>query len=417
MGDGGSGRRVVVVGAGVVGMCCARALQRRGFAVTVLDPVPPGESTSSGNAGILAPEAVAPIAMPGVMRQIPKWLLDPLGPLTIRWWYLPRILPWLLRLLANTRPARIERIAAALHALNRPLIDAHRALLGAGDFARLVRTDGLLYAYESPRAFAAAATDWAWRKEHGTGAEILSAARLRELEPALAPGIAGGVFIANGGHVVDPLALVRAIAARFTAEGGSIRRRRAVGFAFADSRVDAVTTDDGPAAADAVVIAAGAWSHLLTVLLGHRVPLEAERGYHLTLAEPGVIPSRPVSLPEGGFFATPMAMGLRLAGTVEFAGLEAPPDTRRAYAMLARAKRVFPGLADSVTSEWMGFRPSLPDSLPVIGPSPRLANVFFAFGHGHLGLSEAAITGRLIAQAVAGEPPEIDLAPYRIDRF
>ena len=407
---------MAVIGAGIIGMCCARWLQRDGHAVTVIDPVAPGQSTSFGNAGIISPTSVAPIAMPGTLARAPGWLLDPMGPLTIRWRYLPRVAPWLLRLLANTRPRRVREIAAALAVLNRPAIDDYEALLGRRDFADLVRRDGHLYVYESARAAAEAAESWRLRAEFGASVAHLGGDELRQMEPALGPSVAGAVHVADGAHVVSPVRVVATLAERFVEDGGNI----------VAARVQAITPAEGGAtlrcegrdiAADAVVVAAGAWSRRLSAPLGDRVPLETERGYHLTIADPGVMPRRPVSLPEGGFFVTPMEMGLRIAGTVEFAGLDAAPDYRRASAMLPRARRVFPGLRAEGASQWMGFRPTLPDSLPVIGPSPGHRWLHYAFGHSHLGLTEGATTGRMIADMIAGRAGAIDPTPYRVDRF
>ncbi len=410
-------REITVIGAGIVGLCCARWLQREGMRVTVLDPVPPGESCSFGNAGIISTGSVEPLAMPGVLRKVAGWLVDPLGPLTIRWRHLPRLAPWLVRLLAASRPGRVGRIADALHALNAPGLDAYRRLLGAGDVARLVRDNGILFVYESEAALDEAAAGWEMRRARGVRVERISRDALRQLEPALGPTFAGAVFIEDSSHVVDPAGMVTTLAERFAADGGGIERRRVTGFDLGPEGPRAVYTDAGPRDAGAVVIAAGAWSRTLVAKFGSRVPLEAERGYHVTLPEPGVAPLRPVGFIERGFIATPMAMGLRLAGTVELASLDAPPDYRRARALLEHGRRLFPGLDGDGASEWMGCRPSLPDSLPVIGRAPGLSNVYFAFGHGHLGLTQGAVTGELIAALVAGRPPAIDLAPYRADRF
>ncbi len=410
-------RVIVVVGAGVVGMCCARWLQREGRRVTVIDPVPPGESCSSGSAGILAESSVTPLAMPGMMLQVPRWLLDPLGPLTIRWRYLPGLAPWLLGMLAAGRPHRIEPIAKALRALNLPSTRAYEELLGAADFADLVRRDGLLYVYESEGALDGEAAAWDLRRAHGVVAHRLGRAELAQFEPALDRRFACAMFVEAGGHVVDPQRVVTILANRFLSEGGAIARRRATGFDVGPDGLRAVQTDGDTIAADTAVIAAGAWSRRLAAQLGSRVPLEAERGYHVTIPDPGVLPRRPISFVRGGFFATPMEMGLRVAGTVELASLDAPPDYRRARRLLDHARRMFPGLRTDGATEWMGCRPSIPDSLPVIGASPRVPGVYFAFGHGHLGLTEGAITGKLIAELVAGRPTSVDTKPYRVDRF
>ena len=247
--------------------------------------------------------------------------------------------------------------------------------------------------------------------------EILRDDEIRQLVPALAEAIKAGIFYPDVGHTVDPKRLVKALAEDLARGGASLQRARALGFDIGSDGVRAVVTDGGAIAADLVVVAAGAWSKPLAEALGSKVPLDTERGYHVTLPEPGIDPRLPVVSSELRFCVTPMAMGLRLAGTVEFAGLDAPPDPTRHQVMLKHAKRLYPGLNTTGASYWMGHRPSLPDSLPVIGRAPRHANAYLAFGHGHIGLTTAAITGRAIADQVAGRPPPFDLAPFRADRF
>ncbi len=410
-------RNVTVIGAGVVGMCCARWLQRDGHAVTVIDPVAPGESCSFGNAGIISAGSVLPLAMPGILRKVPGMLLDPLGPLTIRMRHLPRLAPWLVRLLAASRRQRVGSIADALRALNAPAVDAYRELLGSADFGDLVRHEGLIYAYESEAALDAEAEEWAMRTARGVHAERVGREELRQLEPALGPEFACAMFVEQTAHAVSPLRMVKTLAGKFLADGGEIVSGRVDGFDMSAQGPRALHGDCGAREVDALVIAAGAWSHRLAASLGSRVPLEAERGYHVTLPDAGVALRRPVSYAKRGVIATPMEMGLRIAGMVELASLDAAPDYRRARVLLEHARRMFPGLRTDGASEWMGCRPSLPDSLPVIGRSPHFAGVFYAFGHGHLGLTEGAITGRLVAELVAGRPPSLAVEPYRVDRF
>ena len=238
------------------------------------------------------------------------------------------------------------------------------------------------------------------------------------MEPDLAQVFHAGMFMPDWGHVADPYRIVAGIAEAFARSGGVIREGRVVSFEIGAEGPRSVDTVSGERIAfDQVVIAAGAWSHRLTRQLGSKVPLETERGYHTTLPNPGVDVRRMLHSAEGGFVLTPMSMGLRLAGTVELGGLEAPPNYDRAKVLVTRARQFLPKLNADGGSEWMGFRPSLPNSLPVIARSPRFANVFYAFGHGHLGLTEGATTGRIIAALAAGRPPGIDLAPFRVDRF
>ena len=412
------GSPVTVIGAGIVGLCCARWLQRGGHAVTVIDPVSPGESCSFGNAGIISKYSVVPQAMPGTFAKVPGWLLDPQGPLVVRWAYLPRAAPWLLRLFAASQPSRIPAIADALCALNLPTIDAYSDLLGPTDFADLIRLDGVINAYETVAELEADAAAWALRKERGARFERFDGDALRELEPALNPAIPCAMYMPDTGHSINPLRLVKTLAERFAGDGGTIIGNR-VARIECDAQGPRTLHLDGGAShgVEALVIAAGAWSHRLAAQLGSRPPLEAERGYHVTIADPGVVPKRPVSLFSRGLYATPMEMGLRIAGTVEFGGVDAPADYRRARVLHDHGRFLFPGLRDGDASQWMGCRPSLPDSLPVISRSPRYGRVHYAFGHGHLGLTEGAITGKLIAEMIAGRPTSIDVTPYRVDRF
>ena len=410
-------RRAAVIGAGAVGIATALYLQRDGWQVTVIDPEAPGEKASGGNAGLLALAHVAPVAMPGTLRQVPRMLLDPQSALRIRWRYLPSLLPWLTRFVRASTPARVEAASRALADLLQGALGAYAPLVEAAGVADLIRRQGYLVALASERALTNARPELELRRRRGVRFEILRDGAIRQLVPALAKRIRTGIFYPDVGHTVDPKRLVKALAEDLVRGGGALRRARAVGFETGSDGVSAVATDDGAVATELVVVAAGAWSRPLAAALGSAVPLDTERGYHVTLPEPGIAPRLPVVSSELRFCATPMAMGLRLAGTVEFAGLDAPPDPARWQVMLSQARRLYPALRTEGASYWMGHRPALPDSLPVIGPTPRHANAWLAFGHGHIGLTTAAITGRAVADRVAGRTPPFDLAPFRADRF
>ena len=406
-----------MIGAGIVGVCCAFQLLRDGRRVTLLDPDPPGSHTSFGNAGAISAQSCIPMAGPGIVRQVPKWLLDPLGPLAIRWSYLPQALPWLLRFVAAGRADRVKAQSKALRALHEPVVEAHLDLARAAGCAELIRRDGALYVYETEAAFAADAGNRALMRERGVALQELDGAELRQMEPDLAPIFVRGTFFPGGAHCVDPGSLVTRYADAFLRAGGAFRQARALGFEMGPDGPRGIRTEEGLLPAERIVIAAGAWSHRLTAQLGDRVPLESERGYHMVLPHAGATTRRPVTFVERRFMATGMAMGLRLAGTVEFAGLDAPPNWGRADKLVEHARRAFARLDAGDGSRWMGHRPATPDSLPVIGRAPRHRNVFYAFGHGHLGLTGAAVTGRHIADLIAGRSPAIDLAPFRADRF
>jgi len=408
---------VTIVGAGVVGLACASHLQRRGCAVTLVDPEPPGSQCSFGNAGMLSRASCVPVGLPGTTKKVPGWLLDPAGPLVIRPSYLPRIAPWLWRFWRSTSMARVQEIANALHALLDPTVVKWRVLAQWAGVPELVRQDGYAIAYRTEQAYLGDELGRRLRRERGVRIDVLEGAEVRAFDPALSPSITHLAVLPEQGHVTNPLRLSQALAARLASGGARFVQARVRGFDLVDGRVTRVLTDGEPIEAQAVVVAAGARSKPLAAELGANVPLETERGYHVTLSRPTVVPRIPVCDGGAKWFATPMEMGLRVAGTVELAGLDAAPDWRRADHMLDGIRKLVPGLAFGEVERWMGHRPSMPDSLPVIGRAPRAANAYLAFGHGHIGLSGGAPTGEIIAALVAGEQPHIDPAPYDAARF
>ncbi|HZT19536.1 MAG TPA: FAD-binding oxidoreductase [Dongiaceae bacterium] len=410
-------RHFAVIGAGIVGVSTALYLQRDGHRVSLIDHRPPGEGASMGNAAVIAAAACEPVAMPGILWRVPGMLRDPLGPLAIRWGYLPRLAPWLLRFLAASRPARVETISIALRALSLRCREAYEPLIRAAGIADMIRDTGWLCVYLSEASFAEAAAELALQRRRGVKLEVLDRTQIRQLEPSLAPIFERAVFYPENSMTVNNFRLVQRLADDFAGRGGQLLREKVAEISVGPEGPREVATDKARHKVDAVVIAAGAWSRGLARRLGHRVPLDTERGYHIMLPDPGVMPRLPVQIADFGFVATPLEHGLRFAGTVELGGLEAPPDWARARILLERGRRVFPGLKETGLTRWMGFRPSLPDSVPVISGSPRLPHVYFAFGHGHLGLTLGAITGRLIADLAAGRDPGIDMRPYWVDRW
>ena len=409
--------RVAVVGAGVVGLACAAELQRRGHAVTLIDPRPPGEYCSFGNAGCLSLASFVPLGLPGAWRKVPGWLLDPAGPLSIRPGYAHRAAPWLWKLHRSTSLERVNRIADALKPLLGRSIEKWRSLAQWAGVPELIRQDGYAFAYESEAGYRGDQLGRDLRTARGVRIDVLSGGEVREFDPALSPAITHLVVMPEQGHVPNPLRLSRALAERLRMGGARFVAQAARDFELSSGRVSRVVTDGGSVEADAIVIAAGAHSAALSSRLGSRVPLETERGYHVMMKMPSVTPRVPVCSGEGKFFMTPMEGGLRVAGTVEFAGLDALPDFERAERLLPAAKRLLPGLDHGEVDRWMGHRPSLPDSLPVVGRSARAANAFFAFGHGHVGLTAAAPTADIVASLVAGETPYMDVTPFAADRF
>ena len=406
----------MVIGAGIVGVSTALYLQRDGHAVTLIDRRGPASGASFGNAGGVVSAACAPLGMPGVLRRVPGMLMDPTGPLVLRWRYLPRIAPWLVRLLWASRPSRVEAIADAKAALSRGAEAAWRTLAEQAGIAELVRPVGWLEVYETDAGLAASDAERDLMARRGLPFEVLNADELRQLEPSLAPIFKHGFFMPSCSFVANPGRAVEGLAEDFVARGGRLVTAEVTGFGLAGRPYRVLAASGEAFHCEAIVLAAGAWSRGLARQLGASVPLDTERGYHLMLptAEPGL--RRPVVHGEQNFVLCPMELGTRLTCQSEFAGLEAPPDFRRARAYLAAAKRMLPSLELQEQSAWLGFRPSMPDSLPVLGPAPGLADVYLGFGHGHYGLTQGPVTGRILADLVAGRDPEIDLKPYRAGR-
>ena len=418
MGAAGGGRHFTVLGAGVVGLCCALALRRDGHRVTLIDRAEPGAGTSFGNAGLIQIDSVVPVATPGILRRVPGMLLDPKGPLVLRWRYLPRIAPWLVQFVRAAQPESVERISIALASLldlSNAAWERVVAETGADD---LWRRTGELHVYRRKEAWEAARASHAIRRRRGSELQDLTVDEVRQLEPALSRDLYAGVFTPTANSIAHPFLLSQRIAARFHALGGDIvqdevrriERRPDGGAAALEGR-------EGRYEVDALVIAAGAFSKPFAQACGTRVPLDTERGYHLWLPEPGVEMRRPVIAGDYKFGIVPMNGGLRLAGMVEFAGLDAPPFWQRADLLGELARDFVPGLNFDAAERWMGYRPSLPDSLPVIGAAPGVRDVYFAFGHGHLGLTMGAVTGEVIAGLASGRPPPVDLSPFRADRY
>ncbi len=411
------GRHVAVIGGGIVGVCSALMLLREGFRVTLLERDAPGEGASFGNAAMIGEELVVPVATPGILWNVPGMLLDPLGPLALRWPYLPRLVPWLVRFVAASRRARVEEISISLKAVLEGCLAAYDTALGIAEVPEMLRRTGWLCVHETEKGLRDSQPMLDLQRRRGVRFDILEAPEIRQLEPSLAPIFACGVYYPDMGYVINSQRVVQVLAETFQSLGGTLTRAEARGFEIGPEGPRAVATDAGSVPCDAVVIAAGAWSKHLAAALGSAPPLDTERGYHVQFPDPGLMPRLPVYSHERAFVATPLEIGLRIAGTIELGGLDAEPNWARAEVLRQQAERWFPGLNTAGYTRWMGFRPSMPDSLPVIGRSPRFANVVFAFGHGHLGMMLGPRTGELVAALMAGRDPGIDMVPYRVDRF
>lgn len=411
-------RRVLVIGAGIVGLALAWRLRVEGAEVAVVDPAPPGEGGASfGNAGAISSSSVAPLAMPGTLKSVPRMLLDPAAPLHVPAGYWLRALPWLLRFVAAARPATVARAAAALDQLQKLATEQHIALAREIGAPELIQPRGNLYIYRNAEKLAGDKPAWDLRRAHGARIEMLDRAGLTALEPEISEAYPIGVFLPDHAHCVNPHRYAQAIAEAFRRAGGEIRRDRIRALTVSNGRVIGAE-GEVPHHADEVALAAGAWSAKLLAPLGYRIPLETQRGYHVNLPDAGLSISRPVVPADRKVFITPMEGGIRVAGTVEFGGLERPPSEARAKLLHDDLAAVFPqARREGAEGFWMGHRPCLPDSIPVIGPARRLKGLWFAFGHGHLGLTGAAPTAHLLAPAMLGRPGNADLAPYAAERF
>ena len=406
----------IVIGAGVIGLSTALALQDRGLRVTILDREGPAAGASAGNAGAFAFTDILPLASPGLLRKAPRWLLDPLGPLSVPPRHALRITPWMLRFWRACAPDRVARSTVA----QTRLMDLSRAalepFLEATGTSHMLRRDGSLQVYESRAEWQASLPGWQARADHGIAFRHMDAEEMAAIQPGLSPRFSHGTFTPGWYSIADPRLYVLALADRFRERGGVIDRAQVTALtAHADGvRIAA----QGRAwQADHAVLAAGAQARALARCVGDRIPLETERGYNTTLP-PGAFDLRlQVTFGGHGFVVSSLSSGIRIGGAVELGGLTLPPNFRRAEAMLAKAKAFLPGLDTRGGTQWMGFRPSLPDTLPAIGPSRASRRVVHAFGHGHLGLTQSAGTARLVADLVTGAPPAIDLRPFSPQRF
>ena len=410
-------KNITIIGAGIVGIATASYLRRDGHAVTVVDMRPPGEYTSFGNAGILSPGSCVPQALPGVLSKVPGYLSDPLGPLAIRPAYFLKALPWFLRLVAASRLERVEQIADALRPLLKQTFDAYAPLVQNAGVADMIRQQGYVVAYSTRAALERDALPWKLRRERGVVIEEIDGAAIKEKVPQLAGNYEAGLYLPEQGHVTNPERLTKALAEQFQKDGGKILQRKVLDIEVSPDGPRALVTDAGNMAVETLVICAGSHSNEFTAKLGDNVPLEAERGYHVTFSDPRYTLPMPVFLPQHKVFVTPMEMGLRIAGQSEFAGNEAEPNYGRADVLSKQMQSIFPGISNVDATKWMGRRPSMPDSLPVISPASRMRNVWYAFGHGHVGLCGGAPTGRLIAEMIGGRSTNIDAAPFSVSRF
>ena len=408
----GTNSQVIVVGAGVVGLSCAYFLSCHNFEVTVIDRDLKGDRASYGNAGALAFSEVLPIAQPGIIWKVPFYLFDPLGPLSMNLGYIPRLWPYLRRFLAAANKSRYEASAAAMSAFLATAFEDHRNIHENTGLGRLFSRRGHLWVYRS-QGVRDASREWPIRRDLGYKFKFLSRPETIDLEPSLGGSVGCAVHTEDWATYSDPMAY----------NLGLTKYLQERGVKFLEHNVKSLdeqfirTSNDESIKFDYLVIAAGAWSHHLAGTIGDYCPLETERGYNTTLPNSGISLGRMITFAEDHFVATPMSMGIRIGGAIEFAGLTAAPNFSRSKALLRLAREYFPRLNCEAGTEWMGHRPSTPDSLPVIDRASRSQNIIYAFGHGHLGLTASATTGRVVAEIVSGKDPSLDLMPFGIRRF
>lgn len=408
---------VFVIGAGIVGVSAAFALQAEGHKVRILDRAGVASETSCGNAGAFAFTDVEPLATPGILRKAPKWLFDPLGPLSIPPAYALQIAPWMLRFWRASWPEHYAagvRAQAQLMQLSKAALERQIESVAGEPF---MRREGQLQLFEGARQYQASMPAWELRRRYGIEFSLLeSPEAIAEIQPGLHERFTHAGYTPEWLNTVDPELWTKHLAECFVQGGGTIEISEVRALRPSEDGVD-VVTEAGVRRVLQVVVAAGAWSHLLARTLGDRIPLETERGYNTSFPITNFDLHTHLTFSSHGFVVSRIGEGLRVGGAVELGGLKRPPNYRRAEILLRKAANFLPGLEISGGTHWMGFRPSLPDSLPVISRSPQCGNVIYAFGHGHLGLTQSAGTAELVAALVANRDTGIPMSAYDARRF
>jgi len=409
--------RVTVLGAGIVGVCCALHLQRKGFRVTVVDRLPPGEATSFGNACMITDSSITPLATPGIALDGLKLLLDREGPLFIAPAYGLKAAPWMWHFLRASQPKQVKQSTTALANLLRGSLAEHHELADNTPAARWLADDPTLYLYPDAAAYRQEAHSWAVKRELGVRFDTLDGNTLHSLEPDLSERFQFAVRTLDHGKAINPSKLTKAYAEWLQHGGGEVLQREVQDIEISDGRASHLITDQDRLPLDILVVAAGAWSAHWAKRLGDKIPLEAEGGYHVTVQNPGVSFQHCLMNGKAKVALADMNEGIRIAGLAEFAGIRSDPKPARSALLLKRLREILPSINTEHYTEWRGNRPSLPDSLPVIGSATQFNKVYYAFGNQHVGLSSGPKTGKLIAQLVAGETPAIDVSPFQADRF
>lgn len=413
----GSPTDVTVLGAGIVGICCALSLLESGRSVTVIDKNEPGSATSYGNAGVISPWSCVPQCTPGVWKNVPKWLLDPKGPVKVRWRDLATIMPWTISFMRNTATRKVSEIADAMDFLMRDNIDSYRRFLDGTGHEGLIVDSWLVNVFRGKVVLNQDDPAWRLREERGAPLEFVGGSELRDIEPDISDEYQSALLVKDQARTVSPGRLCEVLADKARAMGAIFRRMEVSALRAAENGSIVLLSNEDEIQTKKLVLCGGIWSARLLEPFGLKIPLIAERGYHLEFCEPGVRLNNSVLDGDAKVIISSMKGGLRVAGTAEFADIDAPPNYARARVLAPVTKRVLPRLNTEITKEWMGIRPSFPDNLPAIGPVKGLPNLIAAFGHSHYGLGMAPATGRMVSEFVMDAEPNADRSAFQLERF
>lgn len=409
--------QVTVIGAGIVGICCALSLQERGIAVRLVDRGAPGQETSFGNAGVVSPWSIIPQSVPGIWKKLPQMLMDPKSALSVRASFWPKMIPWGMRFLGNSGEQTVRRVSDAMELLCRPSIDLYRRHLQGTGHDDLITDSYYVHAFRHPEQASLNGLDYLIRQEKGGDLERIDGAELRRLEPALADAFKAAIVIKGQARVTSPGRVGAVLADKARAQGAEFVQAEVSGLTRSADGCWQIATTQETLHARHVIMAAGVWSADLLKPLGLSMPLVAERGYHVEFPTPSATLNNSIMDVDAKVVASSMQGGLRVAGTAEFASIDAPVDPRKEHILTDQAKSMVPDLDTGNAQFWMGRRPSFPDSLPAIGQLDGKEGVFAAFGHSHYGLMMAPKTGELVADIVSGRNPNVDLTPFSPTRF
>ncbi len=408
-------KRIAVVGAGIVGICTSYFLQKSGFKVTLIDKEDPGTMTSFGHACTFADYANIPVNSPSLFKEIPSMLFKKNGPLAIDLFYICKNLPWAYKFLKNCRKEKVEDIANSLANFLKHARLSYDSIFEEVDVSQYIKNEENIYLFDSKKSYQEYSYATSLRKENNIEVRELNKKQIHDLEPNLAPVFYAGQLFVGSRHTTNPLAISRKIFESFIRNGGESIRENVKNLSQKENAIDIILSKE-KLEFDEIIICAGAWSNYIAKMVGENFPLDTERGYHVLFETDQQLINRPIAWSESGFYLIQIEEGIRAAGTVEIAGLDKPHNYKRTDMIERQARKILPQLG-KVKSTWMGRRPTLPDALPIIGKSKKNKNIFYAFGHQHIGWTLAAVTGRAIDSLVKGSQPNFDIAAFNPTRF